>query len=385
MANRRHNAIVAAGRNPTLADVQAELFHLDGLRLTETDVAGLLLGEPLDAGRRGLTATSAVADAATRNAARASRLAEDSDCDTGLHEEAAQAHFNAASLHAASTSYHRLQREYHSNRSKANPTPADASAAGLEAALEDRPKKLTCPDCQQSFELESADEKLAATHVTCPHCNARVDVTQGSTEVFNEAGERLADTAETSAATAAQPAELELCCARSLPSLLDDGELSNVIAYMPGGVHQINPSQGGKPVSVTVLVNPKSADTLERQRQTLEAGGNKPFFSVQHSTQIAAFWPSRFFWDTRPDATGKLVAGVYAEGEWSQAGREAVQGKNFRTFSPTFFVDAIRNDPDNPVEVVCNPNAKLNCGALENDPAFFSIPPLWVSQPQPRA
>lgn len=173
-------------------------------------------------------------------------------------------------------------------------------------------------------------------------------------------------------------------CARSLPSLLGDGDLPDVIQYMPAGTHTITPSRDGKPVTVTVKVDEETAAALEQQRQILEASGNKPFFSIQHNTQVAAFWPSRFFWDTRPDVTGKRVSGVWATGEWSQAGREAVAGKNFRTFSPTFFVNGVSTDPDSPAEVICNPDAALNMGALENDPAFTTISPLWKN-PQPQA
>ena len=174
-----------------------------------------------------------------------------------------------------------------------------------------------------------------------------------------------------------------LCCARSLPSLLGDATVPTSILYMPQGLHRISPSQGGKPVSVVVGVNQDSAAQLERQRQILAAQGNKPFFSVQHNTQIAAFWPTRFVWDRRLDPTGKLVTGVWAEGEWSNAGREAVEGKNFRSFSPTFFVDKVSNDEDDPAQVECNEGAPLNMGALENDPAFGSaMSPLWHDQPR---
>ena len=151
-----------------------------------------------------------------------------------------------------------------------------------------------------------------------------------------------------------------------------------IIMYMPAGTHTITPSQNGRPVTVSVAIDASAAEKLETQRAALEAGGKKPFFSVQHSTQIAAFWPAEFFWDTRLDATGSLVEGVWARGEWTRAGREAVEGKDFRTFSPTFFVDAIRNDPNRPVQVVCNDEAKANMGALENDPAFQTISPLWA-------
>jgi hypothetical protein len=136
---------------------------------------------------------------------------------------------------------------------------------------------------------------------------------------------------------------------------------------------------------VVVKIDKLSAERMEAQRRAMLASGGKPFFSVQHNTQIAAFWPTKFFWDTRRDPTGAMVSGVWAEGDWSQAGKDAVQGKNFRSFSPTFFVDKVSNDEDDPAQVQSNGAAPLNMGALENDPAFGSkMSPLW-SDNQPRA
>jgi hypothetical protein len=154
--------------------------------------------------------------------------------------------------------------------------------------------------------------------------------------------------------------------------------VDGVMMYMPSGTHQITPSQDGEPVEVTVLVDEAAARKLEAQRAALDKAGKKPFFSIQHETEIAAAWPSRFFWDKRIDATGSLVEGIFVEVEWTKSGREAVEGKDFRTFSPTFFVDAVRNDPEKPARIVCNENARANMGALENDPAFQSISPLWA-------
>jgi phage I-like protein len=85
----------------------------------------------------------------------------------------------------------------------------------------------------------------------------------------------------------------------------------------------------------------------------------------------------RFFWGERVDATGRHAEGIWADVEWSKEGKDAVEGKSFRTFSPTFFVDAIRNSPERPARIVCNENARANMGALENDPAFQTISPLW--------
>jgi ribosomal protein S27E len=389
LARRRHDAFFHAHGTVTLADVQREMLHLDGKRFTESEVAGFLLGEPLDAGRRGMTGKSLQADAATRRAAEASRLAEDSD-DADLHQNAERAHHDAASYHAACVAYHRQQRAYH--RSKTNPTPADASASaasGLEAALEDKPKKVRCPNCGHVHTL-SPDDSMGATHVNCPNCRERIDVSEGGHEEFDETGAKMANSDESQpvATKRTEPQAMHpIECARSLPSLLDDGNPGNVIMYMPAGQFVICPAQAGKPVTVCVLINRETAETMERQRALLAAGGNAPYFSIEHSSDQAAFWPTRFFYDVRKDVTGKVVEGVWAEGTWTAAGREAVLGRSYRQFSPTFYVSAVRNDSDNPVTVVCNPDARLNFGAVLNDPAFgAAMSPLWSeNQPQARA
>ena len=324
LVRRRHDELVAAGHNPWLADVQTELLKLDCLRLTETEIAEHLIGEPLTAGRRGRTQKSVQAASASRRAASASRDAELDDTPQA-HFDAHLAHFAAACAARSLADYHEAQKTYHADKANLS-QPADVA--------------------------DSADTGADETPA---------------------------------AAKEPQPAE-PIDCARAACSLLSDGEgLPQYLHYMPAGLHLITPSQSGRPVTVLVEVNQQSAELLEQQRELLAASGNRPFFSVQHSTQIAAFWPTRFVWDTRLDATGKLVEGVWADGDWSLAGREAVEGKNFRSFSPTFFVDRVTTDPARPAQVVCYANAKLNMGALENDPAFAAISPLWKNvQPQPQ-
>lgn len=164
------------------------------------------------------------------------------------------------------------------------------------------------------------------------------------------------------------------CAAKAVATnALRDG----VVQYMPGGVHTITPSQNGRPVIVTVKVTQDSAKKLEAQRRILTAEGRKPFFSVDHSTNVAAFWPTKFFWGTRLDAVGKMSEGVWAEGKATDAGLEAADGQNFRTFSPTFFVDDVKAAQ---AEIICNDGAKANMGALVNDPAFDKISPLWAGR-----
>jgi len=160
----------------------------------------------------------------------------------------------------------------------------------------------------------------------------------------------------------------------AIPALED-----NVLMYMPAGMNTLTPSQNGKPVTVTVIIDAKTAATVQRQYELLCAAGKRPYFSVgpdSHKSSIAAFWPRRFFWDKRVDATGSLAEGVWVEGEWSKSGREAVEGRDFRSFSPTFFVDEVKDDPTDPARVICVADARPNMGALENDPAFANISPL---------
>lgn len=164
------------------------------------------------------------------------------------------------------------------------------------------------------------------------------------------------------------------CAKQAIVNPVEDG----VLQYMPGGIHTITPSQNGRAVNVTVLIDEQTARALETQRALLTSKGAKPFFSPSHEESMAVFWPNKFFWDTRVDPTGSLVSGVWASGEWTNTGKNYVEGKEFRTFSPSFHVEDIRNDPENPVRVICCEDAKANMGALVNDPAFQNISPLWA-------
>lgn len=158
-------------------------------------------------------------------------------------------------------------------------------------------------------------------------------------------------------------------------------EVGDTIMYFPGGTHTITPSQNKKAVTVTVAIDASAASAMQEQLEELNAQGKRPYFSFgddSHASDQASFWPTRFFWATRRDATGKLATGVWVTGEWSGEGKRVVEDKVFRTFSPTFYVDAVRNDPKKPARVVCEAEAGPNMGALVNDPAFTQMSPLWA-------
>lgn len=154
-----------------------------------------------------------------------------------------------------------------------------------------------------------------------------------------------------------------------------------------------------EPVTVTVLVEPSAVEALNsalaRQR---EATGQRPWFDFDHAGKgPASAWPVRFFWEDgegsgerrlKPAATAAGASashssaatgrapGVYVEVEWSRAGAEAVQGKMYRAFSPTFFEERdAQGKSKEPARVI---GAPLNMGALVNDPAFRKISPLFA-------
>jgi predicted RNA-binding Zn-ribbon protein involved in translation (DUF1610 family) len=376
-------------KNPSIADIQHELSARYAIDLTEFEIGDLVL----EAGRRGYSSTNDRANTASKFAAHAAFQAINNK-DRQSHLVALEAHRDAAEKHIAASNYHVHQAAFHA--AAANNFEARRGVVVSIAELKARKlaefegQKAHCANCNSDFAIADAEQRSAENY-TCPNCGETVNVTAGKkeevdenqqpTEARREPWSWLNETfTEPPKAVAEQQSQqapaLMLDCARSASSLLPD-ELPNHLLYMPAGLHTITPSQGGKPVTVTVLVDENAATQLEKQRQALAASGNQPFFSIQHNTQVAAFWPTKFTWDARLDSEGRQVTGVYALGNWSKSGLEAVEGRDFRSFSPTFFVDKISIDPENPARVVANPDAKLNMGALENDPAFTAIAPLW--------
>ncbi len=142
---------------------------------------------------------------------------------------------------------------------------------------------------------------------------------------------------------------------------------TNEILFLPIGLHAITPVAGGIGRPIKVKVGPESAQSIEAQRTKLMASGKRPYFDFNHEDGPASFWPESFAW--------KSGEGVVARGEWSRRGKSAVEGKDYRAFSPVFHVDNKR--ADNGATVICRDNASPNMGGLVNDPAFRNLP-LWA-------
>jgi hypothetical protein len=139
----------------------------------------------------------------------------------------------------------------------------------------------------------------------------------------------------------------------------------NEVLFLPIGLHSITPVAGGIGRPIKVKVDASTAEAIEQQRRIMAGKGKRPYFDFDHEDGAASFWPEGFAW--------RNGEGVIAKGEWTARGRKAVEGKDYRAFSPVFHVDNKRSDP---AKVICMEHAAPNMGGLVNNPAFNL--PLWA-------
>jgi len=141
-------------------------------------------------------------------------------------------------------------------------------------------------------------------------------------------------------------------------------DVPDEIMWMPGGMHTITGSKRGRPITVTMRVDRAAADTMQRSLAEHLSGKQKPFFDFDHKGEAASAWPVGFSWRDKPEP------GIYAKVQWSDAGRESIEGRRYRAFSPKWYETS-----DDPARV---DGAPLNMGGLVNDPAFKEISPIWA-------
>lgn len=138
------------------------------------------------------------------------------------------------------------------------------------------------------------------------------------------------------------------------------------IQIMPPGTHVITPiGPDGKPITLTVTVTEHTARALEAARNKYQAEadaqvGDAPYIDFNHDDGPAAGWIKSIYWGGDDPHTG----GVRAKVEWSDAGREAIEGRLFRRFSPAFFIDPATSQIT---------GAPVNMGGLVNRAAFRNI------------
>src|SRR5215813_951732 len=143
--------------------------------------------------------------------------------------------------------------------------------------------------------------------------------------------------------------------------------LTGEMLFMPEGRHDIMPFSGGVGKPIKILVDHNAAQEIEQQRSELAAKGKPVYFDFDHKDEGASFWAKEFVW--------KDGQGIIAKGDWTTRGKSSVEGKEYRYFSPVFYVDNKHGDP---ALIQCRTEARANMGALINDPAFHEISPLWA-------
>jgi phage I-like protein len=153
----------------------------------------------------------------------------------------------------------------------------------------------------------------------------------------------------------------------AISTLLPDDELPEEIQYLPPGTHSITATKNGKPAELTLEVDAKTADLLQYSfKRITEKDNEQIFIDFNHDDGEASGWITGFYWAGADPETG----GVRAKVEWTAAGQEALQGRNFRKFSPTFTLNS-----KGEIE-----GTTLNAGGLVNRPAFKDITPIVASE-----
>jgi hypothetical protein len=125
--------------------------------------------------------------------------------------------------------------------------------------------------------------------------------------------------------------------------------------FLPAGRHLISPSGSGP---VLVVVNEAAAAECEAQRIVTIASGELPYFGFNHDDGPASFYPHHFFW--RDD-------GVFCRGNWTAAGKRAVEFGGFKFFSPTVCLDKTVGPPH---PIMCLASLGANMGGLVRAGAF---------------
>jgi len=134
------------------------------------------------------------------------------------------------------------------------------------------------------------------------------------------------------------------------------------IVFMPEGEHTITASVDGKPQTITVTVDPRVLASFTEDLGKRKESNIRPFGGFDHEKGAASFIPLEFRYE---DGVGLML-----DVEWTKAGREAIEGKDYSYFSPSFLV---RNG------IPFGLPKRGEVGSLVNDPAFEDIPRIAAS------
>jgi hypothetical protein len=142
-----------------------------------------------------------------------------------------------------------------------------------------------------------------------------------------------------------------------------EGETPAEIIYFPKGDWRIKPVVNGKAKEVSVKVDESVASVLQADLNRRLKDTVRPYAAFDHKPGAASFLPKQFKWDDSK--------GVVLEVDWTQAGKDAVTGRNYSYFSPTFLLS-------DKGQVAGLPDTG-EIGSLTNNPAFREIQKIAAS------
>jgi Mu-like prophage I protein len=142
-----------------------------------------------------------------------------------------------------------------------------------------------------------------------------------------------------------------------------EGETPAEIIYFPKGDWRIRPVVNGKAKEVSVKVDQSVASVLQADLNRRLKDTVRPYAAFDHKPGAASFLPKQFKWDDSK--------GVVLEVDWTQAGKDAVAGRNYSYFSPTFLLS-------DKGQVAGLPTSG-EIGSLTNNPAFREIQKIAAS------
>ena len=142
-----------------------------------------------------------------------------------------------------------------------------------------------------------------------------------------------------------------------------EGETPAEIIYFPKGDWRIKPVVNGKAKEVSVKVDESVASVLQADLNRRLKDTVRPYAAFDHKPGAASFLPKQFKWDDSK--------GVVLEVDWTQAGEDAVAGRNYSYFSPTFLLS-------DKGQVAGLPDTG-EIGSLTNNPAFREIQKIAAS------
>lgn len=134
------------------------------------------------------------------------------------------------------------------------------------------------------------------------------------------------------------------------------------IVYLPEGTHEISATVNGEPGSATVIVAAGIEKVFQSDLEQRLAANVRPFLDFDHEEGKASAIPTAFKY-----VEGK---GLILELDWSSSGKEAIEGRDYSYFSPSFLLSG---------ETPTGLRDSGAIGGLVNDPAFRTISKIAAS------